>query len=214
MLKAYLSRIAKLFWGQVISGVGVTLMLQANIGTDPWNVLHQGLSRVTGLTVGLVSIIVGIGIIVIALALGQRIGLGTIIGVIVPGIVIDILISTGLAPLQTTFWGGLLMLVSGLELLTIGTWLYMKQCLGTGPRDALNVAFARRTRFSVGACRSSIELLATLAGWMLGGQVGAGTIISAFGIGILFQLNFKLLHFDAAGLEQENLLQTWRRIKG
>lgn len=213
MLKEYLARIGKVALGQIISGVGIVLMLQANIGTDTWNTLHTGISIVTGISLGMVTVLVGATAIAAAMLLGERIGIGTIVGVTLPGFVIDILLGTGVIPRQTSFLPGLVMLLAGLEVLTIGTWLYMSQCLGSGPRDALNVALARKVPFSVGACRSAIELAVTLAGWLMGGTVGVGTILSALAVGVLFQVNFKLLRFDPTGLEQENLADTWRRVR-
>ncbi|MFQ7451764.1 MAG: LysR family transcriptional regulator [Flavonifractor plautii] len=90
------------------------------------------------------------------------------------------------------------MLAAGLEILVIGTWLYMRTALGASPRDSLMVALARKTGRSVGICRATVEIAVIAAGWLLGGQVGIGTVISAVGLGSLFNLNFKLLHFRAS----------------
>ena len=110
-------------------------------------------------------------------------------------------------------WSGLLMLLGGMELLALGTWMYMKSALGSGPRDALMVVLARKTGRSVGLCRATVELIAIFVGWRLGGQVGIGTIVTGVGVGTLFNLNFALLHFRAADLHQENLPETIRRIR-
>ena len=106
------------------------------------------------------------------------------------------------------------MLILGMELLAIGTWMYMKSALGSGPRDALMVVLARKTKRSVGLCRASVEILVIIAGWLLGGQVGIGTVITGIGVGTLFNLNFALLRFKAADLHQENLPETLRRLRG
>ena len=92
--------------------------------------------------------------------------------------------------------------------------MYMQSALGSGPRDALMVAMARKTGRSVGLCRAAVELVIIFAGWRLGGQVGLGTVISALGLGTLFNLNFALLRFDAAALHQEDLMETLRRLAG
>ena len=105
------------------------------------------------------------------------------------------------------------MLLGGMELLALGTWMYMKSALGSGPRDALMVVLARKTGRSVGFCRATAELIAIFVGWRLGGQVGIGTIVTGVGVGTLFNLNFALLHFRAADLHQENLPETLRRIR-
>ena len=95
----------------------------------------------------------------------------------------------------------------------IGTWMYMKSALGSGPRDALMVVLARKTKRSVGICRITVEIIAIIAGWLMGGQVGIGTVITGVGVGTLFNLNFALLHFKAADLHQENLPETIQRIR-
>ena len=127
-------------------------------------------------------------------------------------IFIDTLLALGWIPLMNGLWSGVLMLVGGLELLALGTWMYMRSALGSGPRDALMVAMARKTGRSVGLCRASVELVIIFIGWRLGGQVGLGTVISAVGLGSLFNLNFALLRFDAAALHQEDLTETLRRL--
>ena len=113
---------------------------------------------------------------------------------------------------MTRLPSGVLMLLAGLELLALGTWMYMRSALGSGPRDALMVAMARKTGRSVGLCRAAAELVIILVGWRLGGQVGLGTVVSALGLGSLFNLNFALLRFDAAALHQEDLTETLRRL--
>lgn len=214
MKRSYPRQIGRLLLGLLVSATGIVMMLQANIGLDPWNVLHQGLADVIGISFGQATILVGAGAILLSLLLGERIGLGTVLNIGLTGLVIDQILLLGLIPQQTAFLPGLLMLLVGLEVLTLGTWLYMSACLGTGPRDALTVGISRKTRLSVGICRGAIELLVTLTGWVLGGSVGVGTVVSAVGIGALFQLNFSLLHFKPETLHQENLAETWRLLRG
>lgn len=104
-------------------------------------------------------------------------------------------------------------LLAGMELLALGTWLYMKSALGSGPRDALMVVLARKTGRSVGVCRAAVEVVIVFIGWRLGGQVGIGTVLAAVGVGSLFNLNFFLLRFTPALLHQENLPETIRRLR-
>ncbi|MFQ6841652.1 MAG: hypothetical protein ACLRSJ_07160, partial [Agathobaculum sp.] len=89
----------------------------------------------------------------------------------------------------------------------------MKSALGAGPRDALMVALARKTCRSVGLCRASVEIVVIIIGFLLGGQVGIGTVICAVGLGSLFNINFHLLHFRAAELHQENVAETLRYLR-
>ena len=214
MIREYCKRIGVLLGGLIVSAVGITMMLQANIGLEPWSVLQNGMSIFFGMTYGTAAMIVGATVIAVAILMGESFGIGTLANIFFAPFCIDVLLWLDWIPQMTTLWGGLLMLVGGMELLAIGTWMYMKSALGSGPRDALMVVLARKTKFSVGICRISVELLAIFVGWLLGGQVGIGTVITGVGVGTLFNLNFALLRFKAADLHQENLPETLRRLRG
>ena len=212
MYREYSRRLGQLLSGIVVTAVGIVMTLQANVGLEPWSVLQQGLTLTFGITFGLASILVGTTVILIAVLCGERIGAGTFINIILCGVFMDGLLALGWIPKMTGLASGVVMLLAGLEGLALGTWMYMRSALGSGPRDALMVALARKTGRSVGLCRASVELAVFLAGWFLGGQVGIGTLISALGLGMLFNLNFALLHFDAAALHQEDIMETLRRL--
>ena len=212
MYREYSRRLGQLLSGIVVTAVGIVMTLQANVGLEPWSVLQQGLTLTFGITFGLASILVGTTVILIAVLCGERIGAGTFINIILCGVFMDGLLALGWLPKMTGLASGVVMLLAGLEVLALGTWMYMRSALGSGPRDALMVALARKTGRSVGLCRASVELAVFLAGWFLGGQVGIGTLISALGLGMLFNLNFALLHFDAAALHQEEIMETLRRL--
>ena len=213
MIRDYTRRLLWLVIGMVVSAVGITMMLQANVGLEPWSVLQQGMAQSTGMTYGTASMIVGAAAIGAAVLCGESFGLGTVINIILCAVFIDGLLALGWIPQMHTLPGGILMLLIGLELLVLGTWMYMKSALGAGPRDALMVALARKTGHSVGLCRASVEIIVIIIGFLLGGQVGIGTVISAFGLGSLFNLNFFLLHFHAEKLHQENVAETLRNLR-
>lgn len=213
MLREYLRRIGLLLAGLAVSAVGITLMLQANIGLEPWSVLQQGMSKTFGITYGTAASIVGAAVIAIAFFCGESFGIGTLANIFVCPLFIDALLCLNWIPLFEGLAAGLAALLAGMELLALGTWMYMKSALGSGPRDALMVVLARKAHRSVGVCRAAVEVVIVLIGWRLGGQVGIGTVISAVGVGSLFNLNFALLHFAPAGLHQENLPETIRRIR-
>lgn len=214
MVREYGRRLLWLMGGLAVSSVGITMMLQANIGLEPWSVLQQGMAQTFGITYGTAAVIVGAVVIAIAIVCGESFGIGTLGNIFICGPLIDALLYLGWIPAMEGFWSGALMLLGGLELLALGTWMYMRSALGAGPRDALMVVLAKRTGRSVGFCRAVVELTVVLVGWRMGGQVGAGTVISAFGLGSLFNLNFALLRFPAAKVHQENLSETLRRIRG
>lgn len=213
MLREYLRRIGLLLAGLAVSAVGITLMLQANIGLEPWSVLQQGMSKTFGITYGTAASLVGAAVIAIAFFCGESFGIGTLANIFICPMFIDTLLYLNWIPLFEGLAAGLASLLAGMELLALGTWMYMKSALGSGPRDALMVVLARKTHRSVGVCRAAVEVVIVLIGWRLGGQVGIGTVISAVGVGSLFNLNFALLHFAPAGLHQENLPETIRRLR-
>ena len=213
MLREYFHRVVLLLSGLLVSAVGITLMLRANIGLEPWSVLQQGMVLTFGITFGTASAIVGAAVIAIAFFCGESFGLGTLANIFICPLFIDILLSLNWIPLFENFQAGLAALLGGMELLALGTWLYMKSALGSGPRDALMVVLARRTHRTVGVCRAAVEVVIVLIGWRLGGQVGMGTLIAAVGVGSLFNLNFALLRFNPARIHQENLPETVRRIR-
>ena len=214
MVREYGRRLLILIGGLMVSAVGITMMLQANVGLEPWSVLQNGMSVFFGITYGTAAMIVGAAVIAIAVLCGESFGIGTLANIFVCPVFIDALLYLDWIPQMESLWSGLVMLLAGMELLALGTWMYMKSALGSGPRDALMVVLDRKTGRSVGFCRAVVELIAIFVGWRLGGQVGIGTVITAVGVGTLFNLNFAMLHFKAAELHQENLPETIRRIRG
>lgn len=213
MVNDYLRRSLWLFGGLLLSAVGVVMMLQANVGLEPWSVLQQGIAQTTGMTYGTASILVGAAVILIAVLCGESFGMGTVSNIIFCGIFIDAILWLDWIPLQQSLWSGLLLLVAGLELLALGTWMYLKSGLGAGPRDSLMVALARRTGRSVGLCRAVIDVIVIVVGYFLGGQVGVGTVVAALGLGPLINLTFRVLRFKAVEVEQENAAETIRKFK-
>ena len=212
MVRNYIARLLWLVAGVAVSALGITLMLRANVGLEPWSVLQQGLAQTAGITYGTASMIVGAAAIGTAMLCGESFGIGTVVDIVLCAVCIDGLLWLDWIPQMHSLPSGIPMLLAGMELLAIGTWMYMKSALGAGPRDALMVALARKTGRSVGLCRASVEIVVIIAGFLLGGQVGIGTVIAAFGLGSLFNLNFHLLHFRAAELHQENIAETLRRL--
>ena len=212
-MSGYPRRIAENALGALVSSVGIVLMLQANVGLEPWSVLQEGLSKTIGITYGTASMFVGAAVVAVAVLCGESIGLGTILNILLCAVFIDGIQALGWVPLVDSLWAGVLLLLLGLEILVIGTWLYMRTALGSGPRDALMGALARKTGRSVGVCRAVVDVTVIVLGWLLGGRVGVGTVISAVGLGTLFNLNFALLRFRASELHQENLLETWRALR-
>ena len=203
MFQNYMRRLFWLILGVAVSSIGIAMMLQANVGLEPWSVLQQGMSLRTGMTYGTASAIAGAAAILTAVLFGESFGFGTIINIAGCAVIIDAIQAAHLIPQM-----------HGLELLALGTWLYMKSALGSGPRDALMVALARKFGRSAGACRAVVDVLVTVIGFFLGGPVGVGTIISAVGLGPLINLNFAAVQFKPAEVHQENAAETIAKIAG
>lgn len=214
MFREYIRRLFWLLFGVAVSAVGIAMMLQASVGLEPWSVLQQGMAQRTGMTYGTASAIAGAAAIITAVFFGESFGFGTIINIAGCAVMIDAIQAAGLIPQMHGLVSGILLLLGGLELLALGTWLYMKSALGSGPRDALMVALARKFNRSAGACRAVVDVLVTVIGFFLGGPVGVGTIISAVGLGPLINLNFAAVRFCPAEVHQENVAETIQRISG
>ena len=205
MLRDYGRRLLRLVAGIAVSSLGIVLMLQANVGLEPWSVLQQGLTLVLPISYGLATVIAGAAAIGLAVLFGESFGVGTIVNIIGCGVCIDAMLALD--------WVPQLHSLPGLELLALGTWMYMRSALGAGPRDALMIALARKSGRSAGFCRVCVDILVTVSGFLLGGQFGIGTVISALGLGSLINLNFSLLHFRPAEVHQENIAETLRYLR-
>lgn len=173
-------RLIQLYAGLVLYGVSDAMLLRAGLGVDPWDVLHQGLSRRLGLGVGTWAIIVGAVVMLLWIPLRQRPGFGTVSNVIVVGLVIDagLAITSPVHGLALRFG----VMLSGVLLNGVATGAYIGAGLGPGPRDGLMVGLAARGH-SIRLVRTGIELTVLLTGWLLGGVVGIGTVVYALGIG-------------------------------
>jgi uncharacterized membrane protein YczE len=170
--------------GLVFFGIGIGLMLQSDLGVPPWDVLHQGLARRFGLTVGVWSIIVSVGVLVLWLPLREPYGLGTLLNAVIIGVVIDV--TAIVLPEANSPGVAWVMLIGGVVLIGIASGLYIGASLGPGPRDGLMTGIARRGP-SIRLTRAVIEITVLTAGWILGGTLGIGTLVFALGIGPLVQ---------------------------
>lgn len=174
-------RLVQLYAGLVLYGVSLALMVRADLGLDPWDVFHQGLADRLPLTFGQVTIVVGALVLLVWIPLRQRPGLGTISNVIVIGLAVDAALAAIPAP-DPIVWR-IALLVSGVLLNGVATAAYIGARLGPGPRDGLMTGLVTRTGRPVRLVRTSIELSVLATGWLLGGTVGAGTVLYAVSIG-------------------------------
>ncbi|WP_318503134.1 hypothetical protein [Bacillus sp. T3] len=213
-MKLFFARLLRLIFGLFLYSLGIVVTMNAHIGYAPWDVLHVGLAKTIGMSIGTVSIIAGIVIGIVTVLLGEKLGLGTLLNMVLIGVFLDILIGFDFIPVANNFVFGIIMIIIGLFIIALASYYYIGSGFGAGPRDSLMVALTRKTGLPVGVCRGTIELLAVFVGWRLGGMVGIGTILSAFVIGFCVQSTFRLLQFDATTVKHETLDQTIKLLIG
>jgi uncharacterized membrane protein YczE len=197
-------RLLQLFAGLLLYGISDSMLLLAGLGVDPWDVLHQGLSRRTGIPTGTWAIIVGALVLLAWIPLRQRPGLGTLCNVIVIGAVIDAMLALVAPPHSLPV--RVAVMVSGVVLNGVATGLYIGAGLGPGPRDGLMTGFAARGH-SLRVVRTAIEATVLLVGWLLGGTVGVGTVVYAACIGPLAHVFVPLLSRDKVRVDDAPYLQ-------
>ena len=189
-------RVPRLLLGLVLYGLGVAMLVEADLGLAPWEVLHQGISFNTGIPIGTVGIITGLVVLLLWIPLGERIGLGTILNVLLIGIVIDLTLWQW--PIgETSTWLQWALLIGGTLVVALGSGFYIGAGLGPGPRDGLMTGLAKRG-IPLGWARAGIELTVLFIGYLLGGTVGVGTLVFAFGIGPLVALTLPRLTVEPA----------------
>jgi uncharacterized membrane protein YczE len=193
-------RTTQLFAGLVLYGAGMALMIESRLGLTSWDVFHQGLTKVTGLSFGLVVILLGIPILLLWIPLRQRPGFGTVANLVVIGFVVDGALAA--IPDPGPLWLRGIYLVAGIAVIGVGTGLYIGARMGPGPRDGLMTGLvARFPRLSIRLVRTTLELSVLGIGWLLGGTVGLGTLAFALAIGPLAQVFIPLFTVRAGGGE-------------
>ena len=210
-MNEYTRRIFKLNSGLFFVALGIAMTIKAHIGYGPWEVFHAGLAQTFNISMGLASILDGLFIGVIILIAGERIGIGTVLNMVMIGLWIDLILP--LLKEQQTFREGFIFLAMGLFVISYGLYFYMSAGLGAGPCDSLMVALTRLTKLPIGINRGSIEVIVVILGWSLGGMIGPGTVISAIGLGFCIQTTFKLLKFDAIEIKHETIRDTYQFMK-
>ncbi|MEJ5945550.1 hypothetical protein WDZ17_09630 [Pseudokineococcus basanitobsidens] len=206
-------RAARLLLGLVLFALGLAVLVRADLGLDPWTVLSDGLRRVTGLTLGQLTLVTSFVLLLLWFPLRERPGAGTLANAVVVGPVLDLglLVLPPVEPLALR--GG--MLVGAVLLVAAGTGLYVGAGWGPGPRDGIMTGLARRG-VPLPLARAGIELTVLAVGWSLGGSVGLGTVVFALSIGPLVGLALPRLALDpppgAAPGRPPGRRRRWRRL--
>ena len=177
--------------GLSLFGLGEGLLIVSLTGASPWSVLAQGISLNVNLSIGTITLLVSIAVLVLWIPLGQKLGMGTIFNALIIAIMIDLCIN--FAPTPSNYTYQLILAVVSVILVGIGGGIYLVSNLGAGPRDGLMIGLQKKTNLPIAVVRATLEISVVTIGWYLGGTVGIGTLLFAFGIGPCVALGLYLV---------------------
>lgn len=189
-----LMKLIRLNIGLLIYGLGLAMIVEAQIGLPPWDVFAKGISIQLGTTYGVGSVIVSALVLLAWIPLKVKPGVGSIMNAILIGLWADVFIP--LIPEISSYLTNLLVFLTGMAIVAIATGLYITSYLGPGPRDGLMIGTVRATGWPLWKVRTGYEVLVLSLGWLMGGQVREGTLIFALSIGVLMQLSLRLFKYD------------------
>jgi uncharacterized protein len=213
-VKNILLRVLRLYTGLFTYAVGIVFTINANLGLSPWDVFHKGLSNKIHITMGQASILVGFVLIILDTVFGERLGWGTICNMLFIGVFMDFLMLNHLIPITHSIVPGIIMMLLGMFIIGIASYLYIGAGLGSGPRDGLMVALTKRTGKSVRLIRTIIEASALITGYILGGYVGLGTLVMALITGYFVQFAFRIFKFDVKTVSHRFIDEDIKFLKG
>ena len=172
-------------------GLGEGLLIVSFTGASPWSVLAQGISLNVNLSIGTITLLISIAVLILWIPLGQKPGMGTIFNALIIAIMIDLCIKY--VPTPSNYIHQLLLAVISVIMVGIGGGIYLVSNLGAGPRDGLMIGLQKLTNFPIAVVRATLEISVVSIGWYLGGTVGIGTLLFAFGIGPCVALGLYLV---------------------
>ena len=201
--------------GLAVFAFGVHLTIYANIGLAPWDCLGMGIANHTVLNYGLAMTLVAVTVLLIDLLLRERIGYGTIIDALLTGNLVQMYNSLNPLPENQNTWLGVAAMLTGFVFMALGMMIYMKAAQCCGPRDALLVGLGNRMpKVPIGIVEILLWAAVLLMGWLLGGPVGIGTLISTFGAGAIMQLVYSLLHFEPREIRHRDVIEVTKELLG
>ena len=180
-----------LCFGLSLYGFGEGLLIVSFTGASPWSVLAQGISLNVNLSIGTITLLISIAVLILWIPLGQKPGMGTIFNALIIAIMIDLCIKY--VPTPSNYIHQLLLAVISVVMVGIGGGIYLVSNLGAGPRDGLMIGLQKLTNFPIAVVRATLEISVVSIGWYLGGTVGIGTLLFAFGIGPCVALGLYLV---------------------
>ena len=170
-----------LCFGLALFGLGEGLLIVSFIGASPWSVLAQGIYLNVGFSIGIITILISVGVLILWLPLNQKPGIGTILNALIIGLMIDVCIK--FVPTPDNYITQLFLAIIAVLTVGLGGGIYLVANLGAGPRDGLMVGLQKITNMPIATVRAFLEITVVTIGWYLGGSVGVGTVLFAFGIG-------------------------------
>jgi len=179
-------------FGLMLFGLGEGLLIVSFTGASPWSVLAQGLSLNVNLSIGMLTFLISVTVLILWIPLGQKPGMATILNALIIALMIDLCIK--FVPTPSSYINQLILAVISVVTVGIGGGIYLVANLGPGPRDGLMVGLQKLTNFPIAAVRATLEISVVSVGWYLGGTVGIGTILFAFGIGPCVALGLFLVN--------------------
>ncbi len=177
--------------GLILFGLGEGLLIVSYTGASPWSVLAQGISLNVNLSIGTITLLISISVLILWIPLGQKLGMATILNAIIVALMIDLCIK--FVPTPSNYYNQLLLAVVSVITVGIGGGIYLVSNLGAGPRDGLMVGLQIKTNLPIALVRAILEISVVTIGWYLGGIVGIGTLLFAFGIGPCVALGLYLV---------------------
>lgn len=202
----------RLVFGLLLYSIGIVCTVNAHLGLSPWDVFHQGLGNQIGMTMGQASILVGLAIVFINFFFKEKVGVGTILNMILIGWFLDYIMINNLLPEPQTLIFKWLMLVAGMFIIGLASYLYLGAGLGAGPRDGVMVALHKKTGKSVRFVRNAIEITVFVTGYFLGGTVGLGTVILSVAQGYVVQFIFKIFKFNVKTVKHQYIDEDMKRL--
>ncbi len=210
---AFLGRVPSLLLGLFLFATGLVMNLYSGLGMSPWGVLTIGIERHIPLTFGQTSQMIGLVVLAIGWALGFAPGFGTIANMIFIGAFIDLIMAWGLIRTPTTLIEQYVMLLFSIVLIGVASYFYLRVRLGAGPRDGLMMGLVTKFDHPISTIRGIIELTVLIVGYLLGGPVGIGTVLSALLLGVSVQIAFRIGRYDRK-TPHINLLELYRYLSG
>lgn len=202
----------RILLGLSIYSFGVYLTIYANIGLAPWDCLGMGIAKQTPMNYGSSMVLIGVCAIIIQLILRERIGFATLLDAVITGNLTQLLCDISPYPENHSVRLGIAFMLFGFLFIALGMYVYMKAEQGCGPKDGLLIAMGKRLpKMPIGVVEILLWAVVTLFGWLLGGTVGIGTLISSFGAGAVMHLFYSIIHFEPRELHHKSIAETLHR---